>query len=40
MDNFILNTEQDFTLDTTHDNLDNNEEFIITDAGDVPSNIS
>eukprot|EP00957_Ditylum_brightwellii_P183940 14011087-Ditylum_brightwellii.AAC.1 len=32
MDNFILSTEQDFTFDTTDDNLSNNEGFITTDA--------
>jgi hypothetical protein len=40
MDNFILSTEQDFTLDTTDNNLNNNEGFITTDAGDIPSNLS
>ena len=40
MNNFILDTEQDFTLNTTDDNLNNNGEFITIDAGDILSNIS
>eukprot|EP00957_Ditylum_brightwellii_P078095 5937310-Ditylum_brightwellii.AAC.1 len=40
IDNFILGTEQDFMLDTTDDNLNNNEGFVTIDAGDIPSNIS
>ena len=39
MENFICHTDQDITLDTTEDNVNNDEGFITTNAGDHHNNI-
>ena len=39
MNNFIIYSEQDPTIETTEDNVSNNDGFHTSNAGDIPINI-